>query len=285
MDERSRREFLVLLAAAAATPALASRAGAAPAAKLPAGVPEVSGGPVFEKKDSGAYVVYEAGSLAPTQAGSHRFDLPEKCAPASITKTFCADAALRSLLLGAEETLFCDGDGFRPEGHGAIAVVEALATSCNTFFEKVGARLSWEQFRESCRRLGGMDACLPEKPVSLLGRIDTYAHGTGIEAGFENLARLARAVAFAEPGDVALAVIRRGWRRAVPNGTARASDVPDLEVAGKTGTLPPPTEERKFTAFAPMAAPRWIVVTRTGPDGASAAEIAGRVFLRLRSLG
>ncbi len=167
MDARGRREFLILMAAAA--PALAARAGIAAAAKIPRGLPDLPGGPVFEPKDSGGFVVYDAHTLEALHAGSHRLGLPDRSAPGSITKTFCADAALRNGLLGPDETLLCDGDGFAPSGHGPIGVVDALAVSCNTFFEKVGARLDRERFRETCRLLGGMDARLPDKPAGREG--------------------------------------------------------------------------------------------------------------------
>jgi len=71
----------------------------------------------------------------------------------------------------------------------------------------------------------------------------------------------------------------------VTRGTARDADVEGLEVAGKTGSLAQAPWERRFAAFAPLTAPRWIVSVRTaGEEGASPARIAGRVFSALQSL-
>jgi cell division protein FtsI/penicillin-binding protein 2 len=95
--------------------------------------------------------------------------------------------APRGGVLAPEEVLLCDSDGFKPEGHDRIAVVAALALSCNTFFEKVGTRLTWGAFRDACRSLGGLDERLPAKPSSLLQRLDVYARGTARDADVEGL--------------------------------------------------------------------------------------------------
>jgi hypothetical protein len=286
MNCKSRRRFLTLLTVSLARSLPGSPSEGRQGVSVAAGLPVLPGEAVFRPGDSGGFVVYEARTLKPLYAGSNRFDLPEQTAAASVAKTFCAYAVLRNALLTADEVQLCDGDGYKPEGHGRVNVVEALALSCNTFFEKAGCRLTWDQFRESCRRLGGFDARLPEKPASLLERLDVYAHGSQIATGFEELARLARAVAFSPPEDVALAVVRRGWREAVTSGTALAANVAGAEVAGKTGTLPDPPWERKFAAFAPLSAPRWVVAVRSaGQEGASPAEMAGRVFRNLMASG
>lgn len=282
MTTTRRREFLGLVVGAMVAPALPAGAGRAAAAPAPRGLPPVPNGPVMAGKDRGAYVVYDARSLEPLHAEMRGRPLPERTPAASVSKTFCAYAALRGGLLGEDERILCDGDGWIPDGHGAITVIDALALSCNSFFEKVGARLTWESYREACDRLGGLSDRLAAKPSNLLERLDAYAHGTLLATGCEELARLARAVAFADPADTALAAVRRGWREAVLRGTATAADVPGLDVAGKTGTLPGADAEKKFAAFAPLAEPRWVLAVRTtGGGGASAAEIAGRVFARL----
>jgi len=285
MGIQDRREFLGSLAAAIALPAFARAAAPGLPPGFPGGLAGLPGGEVFEEADSGGFVVYEARSLKPLHAGARAWSLPPRADTASVAKTFCAHAALRTGVLAPEETLLCDGDGFKPDGHGPIAVVEALAVSCNTFFEKSGARLTWESFRDSCRALGGLEERLPSRPPGLLQRLDVYAHGAGLSTGFEELARLARAVAFGDPEDAPLTAVRRGWREAVTRGTARDADVEGLEVAGKTGSLGSAPWERKFAAFAPLPDPRWIVTVRTaGEDGASPARIAGRVFRALQSL-
>jgi hypothetical protein len=286
MSCKSRRGFLALLTVSLAPPLPGSPHRGRQGVSFPSGLPGLPGEAVFHAGDSGGFVVYEAQTLKPLYVGSNRFDLPERTAAASVAKTLCAHAVLRNGLLAVDEVQLCDGDGYKPEGHGRIDVVAALALSCNTFFEKAGCRLTWDQFRETCRMLGNLDAQLPEKPASLLDRLDVYAHGSRIATGFEELAKLARAVAFPPPEDAALAVVRRGWREAVTRGTALAADVEGAEVAGKTGTLPDSPWERKFAAFAPLSAPRWVVTVRTaGQEGASPAEIAGRVFRNLMASG
>ncbi len=282
MAKTGRREFLGLVVGAAAAPAMQAFAGRAEAAAAPSGLPPLPKAPVMTGGDRGAFVVYDARSLEPLHAETRGDPLPERTPAASVSKTFCAYAALRGGLLREDERILCDGDGWRPEGHGEIAVIDALALSCNAFFEKVGARLTWESYREACDRLGGLSDRLGEKPADLLDRIAAYAHGDLLATGCEELARLARAVALADPEDRALSVVRRGWREAVLRGTATAANVPGIDAAGKTGTLPGPEGERKFAAFAPLSEPRWVLAVRTaGAGSASAAEIAGRVLARL----
>ncbi len=281
MTTTPRREFLGLLAGTVAASAIPAAARPA-AATAPRGLAPVPGGPVMKGRDRGVYVVHDARSLEPLYAETLGDPLPERTPAASVSKTFCAYAALREGLLAETEKIFCDGDGWRPEGHGAIAVVEALAVSCNAFFEKLGARLTWDSYREACDRLGGLSDRLGGKPANLLDRLAAYAHGDLLATGCEELARLGRAVALADPADRALAVVRRGWREAVLRGTAVAANVPGLEVAGKTGTLPGAAAETKFAAFAPLSEPRWVIAARTaGPGSASAAAIAGRALTRL----
>jgi len=285
MGIQHRREFLGSLAAAVALPAFARGIAPGPPPGFPEGLAPLPGGEVFEERDSGGFVVYDARSLRPLHTGSKAWSLPPRADTASVAKTFCACAALRTGALGDGEALLCDGDGFKPDGHGRIAVVEALALSCNTFFEKAGARITWESFREACRILGGLDGRLPARPAGLIQRLDVYAHGAGFETGFEELARLARAVALADPADAALATVRKGWREAVTRGTALDADVDGLEVAGKTGSLGEAPWERRFAAFAPLHDPRWVLAVRTaGQESASPARIAGRVFRALQSL-
>lgn len=281
MATTRRREFLALAVGAIAAPALPKTVGRA-TPSVPRGLRPVPGGPVFEAKDRGVFVVHHARSLEPIHAETHGAGLPERTPAASVSKTFCAYAALRNAVLGEDERILCDGDGWRPEGHGAITVIDALALSCNAFFEKVGARLTWDAYRDACDHLGGLSDRLGAKPPNLLDRLDAYARGTLLATGCEELARVARAVALADPSDAALDAVRRGWREAVLRGTATAADVPGLEVAAKTGSLPGAEGERKIAAFAPLASPRWVVAVRTaGTGSASAAEVAGRIFARL----
>jgi hypothetical protein len=284
MTTTRRREFLGLAVGAIAASALPAAARGLAGDWVPRGLPVVPNGPVMAGKDRGVYVVYDARSLEPLHAETRGRPLPERTPAASVSKTFCAYAALRGGWLGENETLLCDGDEWKPDGHGPLTVVDALALSCNAFFEKLGARLTWTSYGDACERLGGISSRLGAKPPNLLDRLDAYAHGSLLATGCEELARIARAVALAGPADAALAAVRRGWREAVVRGTAVAANAPGLDVAGKTGTLKGPDGEKKFAAFAPLAAPRWVLAVRTaGAGGASAAEIAGRVFAKLGS--
>ncbi len=90
--------------------------------------------------------------------------------------------------------------------------------------------------------------------------------------------------------------ILRGMIGAVESGTARNAAVPDVVIAGKTGTAQVPTREGRlhmawFTGFAPAENPEIVVtvlVEGTHPDdnyggGATAAPIAREVFRKFFS--
>lgn len=258
----TRRDALRALAAAAIAPS--ALAGARRAALRPG--------------EAAEWTLREADSLREISGESQGFPFPERTDLASVSKTICAYAALRAGVLREDERVLCDGDGFRPEGHGETTVVEALATSCNCFFERVGTRIGWDAYRDACASLGGLDARLPSRPKTLFGRVDVFAHGVGLLCGLGELSRLARAVAFADPDDAALAVVRRGWRAAVVGGTARAASVETMPAAGKTGTVPGSPIERKLALFAPFHDPRWIVAVRVAGDTPHPAEIAARIL-------
>ncbi len=93
-----------------------------------------------------------------------------------------------------------------------------------------------------------------------------------------------RAGPLATPLSAASAAALRGMMVAVvQRGTGTAAALPEIEVAGKTGTATNPagTSHAWFVAFAPAAAPRIavaIVVENAGYGGAVAAPIARRVI-------
>lgn len=78
--------------------------------------------------------------------------------------------------------------------------------------------------------------------------------------------------------------VRSGLRRAVLEGTARPAAIPDVEVAGKTGTS---RGGAWFAGFAPAARPAVVVVVfqpaARGPSGA--APIAADLFLWAKRAG
>jgi len=89
----------------------------------------------------------------------------EVYAPGSVFKVMLAAAALEAGTIDENTTFFCpgyyqiDGQGrkwrcWRHSGHGRVAVVDALAFSCDVFFYNVGLRLGVDKINEYARKLG-----------------------------------------------------------------------------------------------------------------------------------
>ncbi len=80
-----------------------------------------------------------------------------------------------------------------------------------------------------------------------------------------------------------LQVLREALAQVVERGTGKGSKLPEIAVAGKTGTAQNPhgTEHAWFVAYAPADAPEIVVavmIEQGGHGGATAAPIAKRIF-------
>lgn len=80
-----------------------------------------------------------------------------------------------------------------------------------------------------------------------------------------------------------LQFLREALAQVVERGTGKGSKLPEIEVAGKTGTAQNPhgTEHAWFVAYAPAEAPEIVVavmIEQGGHGGATAAPIAKRIF-------
>jgi penicillin-binding protein 2 len=203
-------------------------------------------------------------------------------APGSTVKPLVASAALAAHAITPSDQITCTGhffpsrtDIFRCDlrtGHGPIALVDALAESCNVYFYTVGQRLGLERLTQSYRDYGfgrdtGMELSeaqghLPQpesvdqedaKSDALLmgigqGPIDVTplqmanAYATLLRGGTAVAPRILTATppqqsqaVRVSPQD--LAVIRRGMERCTSAGTAASIfSSMRLRVAGKTGT-------------------------------------------------
>jgi penicillin-binding protein 2 len=89
-----------------------------------------------------------------------------------------------------------------------------------------------------------------------------------------------------------LAVVRRGMERVVQSdqGTGQRARVPGLVILGKTGTAQAPRGEDHawFVGYAPQDRPRAavaVMLEHGGHGGMNAAEIAGKIFSRMKELG
>jgi cell division protein FtsI/penicillin-binding protein 2 len=78
-------------------------------------------------------------------------------------------------------------------------------------------------------------------------------------------------------------LVRKGMRLAVTSGTGRVADIPDVAVAGKTGSAedPPRPAHGWFICFAPLNNPRIAVaaIVEHGRHGATSAAPVCRAIL------
>lgn len=84
-------------------------------------------------------------------------------APGSTIKMAVALAALEAGVIDEQEVMTCRGKislgdtlfhCWRPEGHGSVTLIDAIARSCNVFFYEVAKRVGPERMAAMARRLG-----------------------------------------------------------------------------------------------------------------------------------
>lgn len=144
-----------------------------------------------------------------------------------------------------------------PRGHGEVHLEEAIAQSCNTYFDALRTQIPAEALESTVRRFG-LTSADHAKPEALL-------------RAYIELQKRA-----AEPG---IAPILAGLRRAARQGTAKQIE---RDALAKTGTAPcTHTPKAPGDGFAivldPAVAPRTAILVRVhGHPGSHAAREARR---------
>ena len=220
--------------------------------------------------------------------------------PGSTIKPFALAALLDTGKLGAEESFPCPGDlriGARsltcshPRMAAPMRVRTALAYSCNCFVAHFAERFSAGELAASLTRAGLAsrpgwfgDAEAAGEVRRADGReaaqLQSLGEG-GVLATAAELALAYRGLALAA-GQPRMEPILSGLEGAVEFGTAQRARVPEIAVAGKTGSVRAADGAfiAWFAGFAPSRAPRAVVAVmlqgRSG--GADAAPIGGRIL-------
>lgn len=206
------------------------------------------------------------------------------------------------------------------EGHGEQNLVQALANSCNVFFYQAGERLSLEKLAAGARQfylgectginfpnedggkipvwvsdeekinfLVGQARSLAVTPLQMLALISIVANGgfyyrpfyPGSPQEFERFRpELKGSIHFGDE----LRLVKEGLRQSVAYGTSAAAKLPQLTVAGKTGTSSAyfgVKTDAWFAGFAPYEKPEIAVVVflEDGRGAMEAAPIARQVFV------
>lgn len=232
--------------------------------------------------------------------------------PGSTVKPLVAGIATSQQMLSPGESVECTREyaplaGFSCfDAHGALALPDAIAVSCNSYFFDLGRRLGVSRVRAGLAAFGfgkptGLAAgeapgMLPAEPADDSPAAALLATGHGpFEATLLQLAAayVKLAQRLSPPRSDVDAEIAEGLTRAVnaPSGTGRLARVEGLAVAGKTGTAEAArhgetgpradAENGWFVGYAPAHAPEIVVAVVTlqsESGGKSAAPIAGQIF-------
>jgi len=223
--------------------------------------------------------------------------------PGSAFKPFTLLALLQSGKLIPTESFVCrrtlrvgthDLSCSHPQA-GALQAESALAYSCNDFFASYGLRLSAAELQAAFQRSGfaSPSGLLPneasgfirparndeERQLQAIGEGDMKITPLEMLAAYRTLA-LRRSTG--QPS-AAEETVLSGLEQATTYGVARLASMPELKVAGKTGT--PRTDQGTWTngwfaGYAPADKPQIVVVVflERGTGPADAAPIASDIF-------
>jgi penicillin-binding protein 2 len=173
--------------------------------------------------------------------------------PGSTFKMVVALAALEAGAAGPEHEVTCPGfmqlgrhrfHCWRPYGHGKLALVDAIAQSCDVYFYDLARRVGIEAIAEMARRFGlgqrldidlpgERPGLVPDKAWKLATRGVPWQKGetlvVGIGQGFMQATPLQLAVMTARIANGGRAI--RPWLARYPGGDAAAPEAPPLGVS------------------------------------------------------
>jgi cell division protein FtsI/penicillin-binding protein 2 len=235
---------------------------------------------------------------------AHHLDAAEKNLerPGSTLKPFVLDALLESGKLDPNQRILCrrkfrigsvEMDCTHPASITELNAESAIAYSCNTYVATVAQRLTATELVDALRRAGldsptGLDANESVGHIAVPANqqdLQLEALGSrGIEVTPIRLLESYRQLALRKrTGDLgADTPVFAGLDDSVAFGMAHASFVPDMKVAGKTGTAASPNTLRThgfFVGYAPADNPEIVLLVFLEQGrGMDAAAVAQSVF-------
>lgn len=202
-------------------------------------------------------------------------DAGRPAAPGSLVKPFTALA-----YAAAHEYIYpelvCRGC-WLPQGHGRVGIVEAIAQSCNTYFEALARETPLDEVA-ACARRFGLEPPRAGGPAVLSGREGLWrVTPAALARAYCELAHRSQ-----EPG---AGPVLEGMARSARSGTGKQIGAPVLV---KTGTAP--CRHRKRAPGDGLAVAMWpperpefvLLVAVHGVPGARAAEVAGSMLRLIR---
>jgi cell division protein FtsI/penicillin-binding protein 2 len=254
------------------------------------------------EKRPGTFVVVEVSSGKIIASNNLRLAATTLQTPGSTLKPFVLMALLELNRVDPTQKLICKRklqigsvhlDCTHPISAAQLNSDDAIAYSCNSYFAQVSIRLSSNELVQALRRAGfdsstGLvenDASGRIHPPANKDQIQLEALGAdGIEVTPLELLEAYRKLALRKRnGDIGKdAPVFDGLEHSVAYGMARAANVDEMKVAGKTGTAAWRTNPRThgfFAGYAPAEKPEVaIVVFVQQGNGADAATLAQTVF-------
>ena len=222
--------------------------------------------------------------------------------PGSTLKTFVLLKLLETGKARASEEYVCPRrvriggkrlDCAHPNLPGPIDPMEALAWSCNAYFAMAARRLTPQELADALRRAG---LTSPSGLVEgeALGSVKTAASEDQLElqalgewgvmtTPLEMLKAYAGLAQRLTDGDVNVKLVWQGMEHSVAYGMARAAEVSDVRIAGKTGTASQPgsaVTQGWFVGLAPAEKPEVAVVVYLEQGRGTNAAAAAQPILR-----
>ena len=206
------------------------------------------------------------------------------------------------------------------QGHGRMGLAGALAKSSNVFFAQLGVQTGAAALTEAMEAVGMLsrfsvsdrpELTLSQGPARMHSLSDARPYGlaqfsigqgdllvsplhialitAAVARGGETVfPRIDQAQAVRTGGRLCsadhAAALRWMMRRAVTEGTGRGADIPEITIAGKTGTAQTGAGREShswFTGFAPAEDPRWafaVIVEHGGYGSRAALPLATRLL-------
>jgi cell division protein FtsI/penicillin-binding protein 2 len=254
------------------------------------------------EKHPGTFVIAEVTSGKIIASNNLRLAATTLQTPGSTLKPFVLMSLLELNRVDPAQKLICRRklqigsvhlDCTHPISVAQLDSDDAIAYSCNSYFAQVSIRLTSNELVQTFRRAGfdsptGLtenDVSGRIRPPSNNDQIQLEALGAdGIEITPLELLEAYRKLALRKRnGDIGKdAPVFDGLEHSVAYGMARAANVDDMKVAGKTGTAASRTNPRThgfFVGYAPADKPEIaIVVFVQQGNGADAAAIAQSAF-------
>jgi len=225
-------------------------------------------------RDDVSYILIETGS---GRIVDSRWPDASRAVPmGSLVKPFTALAYGKSHAFRYPEFV-CRGTEsgcWLPAGHGKVGIVEAIAHSCNAYFDALAAEVRFEDVASEARRFSIAPPPEDAPPAAYVGRQGLW------ELRPEEMLRAFVALL----ADPRAGVLRSGMEECARHGTAHALG----EGLAKTGTAPcthqPKAPGDGFViAFDRAATPRYGLLVRVhGVPGAEAAIVAAQMMRVIR---